>query len=195
MPSIAGRAPTALTGIILAAGAGTRMGSPKALLKTGDGTPWLEIAVRLMQRAGCNQIVAVLGARAEEARALVPAATEIVLAADWAEGMGASLAAGLQASTGDCALISLVDLPDLPATVVLRVAAEASRGALAQATFGGRPGHPVLIGRDHIAGVLAVLSAKREDRGARTYLVANDVTEIDCTDLFDGHDVDSFPPS
>jgi CTP:molybdopterin cytidylyltransferase MocA len=66
------------------------------------------------------------------------------------------------------------------------------RNALRQATFGGRPGHPVVIGRSHwpaLAAHLAVQEAR--DAGAREYLVAHGVTELECSDLGSGDDVDA----
>ena len=80
-----------------------------------------------------------------------------MVAADWAEGMGASLRAGLLAladSTDGFVLVSLVDLPDLVPEVVARVGSAArSPHVLARAAYDGVPGHPVLFGRDHWPGV------------------------------------------
>ena len=175
---------TSLTGIVLAAGAGSRMGAPKALMHTPDGVPWVDIACGLLRDAGCDRVLVVLGA----AMVPVPAFAEVVVAADWTFGMSASLRAGLLASTGVASVVTLVDLPELPLDVVQRIVAppvEAS--ALRQAVFDGRPGHPVLIGREHRDAVVASLGG---DRGARGYLVLNGAREIECGDLFDGHDVD-----
>jgi CTP:molybdopterin cytidylyltransferase MocA len=173
-----------LTGIVLAAGAGTRMGTPKALMRTADDVPWLAVAVQLLRAAGCDRVLVVLGAAIVD----VPPGADAVLAADWAEGMSASLRAGLAAASGDAAVITLVDLPELPLGVVQRLVAGSVDGdTLRQAVFEGRPGHPVLIGRDHWSAVIASLSG---DRGARSYLIAHGATEIECGDLFDGHDVD-----
>lgn len=64
------------------------------------------------------------------------------------------------------------------------------RSALVRATYGGSPGHPVLIGADHVAGVCAAATG---DRGARGYLSAHDVTLVECSDLATGADVDRNP--
>ena len=179
---------TTLTGIVLAAGAGSRLGRPKALMRTADGEPWVERAVRLLHASGCARVLVVLGAAAEQATTLVPVGNEILVVEHWADGMGESLRAALAAADGDAALITLVDLPDLPIAVASRMLAEpVTRHTLKQAVFDGRPGHPVLIGRTHWAGVASTLVG---DRGARDYLVAHDAIEVECSDLFDGHDID-----
>ncbi|MGL5816541.1 MAG: nucleotidyltransferase family protein, partial [Phycicoccus sp.] len=109
------------TGLVLAAGAGRRMGGPKALVRRRAGLPtFVEATVDAMWRAGLPRVVVVLGAGADEALPLVESArAEVVVAPDWAEGMGASLRAGLaylsDAARGvpDLALVMLVDLPDV----------------------------------------------------------------------------------
>lgn len=64
------------------------------------------------------------------------------------------------------------------------------RQSLARATFHGTPGHPVLIGADHFAGVIAAAGA---DRGARDYLATHPVMPVECGDLAGGQDVDRRP--
>lgn len=177
-------------GLLLAAGAGRRMGRPKALLHDGD-TSWLVRAVAALRDGGCDGVTVVLGAAAPEASALVPSGVDVVVADDWAEGMGASLRAGLRALDGSAAdgvLVSLVDLPDVGAAVVARVLA-ASRGhdSLARAAYDGSPGHPVLLGSAHWAGVAGSATG---DRGARDYLAGRDVVLVECGDLATGRDVD-----
>jgi CTP:molybdopterin cytidylyltransferase MocA len=166
-----------LTGIVLAAGAGRRAGGPKA---TRAG--WLEHAVDVLRTVGCDQVLVVLGA------AIVPTDAEVVMAPDWAEGMSASLRAGLTAASGDAALITLVDLPDLPSAAAARVAAGASPSALRRAVYDGRPGHPVLIGREHWD---AVIASARGDRGAGAYLRTHGAEAVECGDLWDGADRDT----
>jgi CTP:molybdopterin cytidylyltransferase MocA len=188
-------APSAVTGIVLAAGGGSRMGVPKALVVAADGTPWLSRASTLLVDAGCDPVLVVLGARADEAQALLPGPIGVVrpvIAEDWADGMAQSLRAGLTAAAGTgagAALITLVDLPNLPLALVRRVLdAPFDAATLRQAVHNGKPGHPVLVGRDHWRSLASTLTG---DHGARGYLVAHGVTEVECADLFDGHDVDT----
>lgn len=181
---------TSVVGLLLAAGEGRRFGGPKALARDDDGTSWLLRSVQALRP--CAGVVVVLGAGAEQAAALLPMSVARVRADDWSQGMGASLRAGLEAledSDHDAALVTLVDLPDVGGDVVLRLL-DAVRGSdvLARAAYDGVPGHPVLIGRDHWAGVRASATG---DRGARDYLATHDVALVECGDLATGVDVDS----
>jgi CTP:molybdopterin cytidylyltransferase MocA len=182
-----------LHGLLLAAGAGTRMGRPKALMRDADGTSWLLRSVAVLNEGGCDAVTVVLGAEAERARTLLDRGRVRVVVADhWAEGMGESLRAGLAslaASDAEAVLVSLVDLPDVSAAVVRRVvAAGAGLDALARAAYDGRPGHPVLLGRHHWAGVA---DSATGDKGARDYLAAHDAVLVECGDLATGRDRDS----
>jgi CTP:molybdopterin cytidylyltransferase MocA len=180
-------------GLLLAAGAGRRMGTPKALVYDDAGS-WLVRGVGVLRDGGCSQVTVVLGAEAERAVWLVAGGrVRLVVARDWAEGMGASLRAGLRSlnDSEDGVVVSLVDLPDLVPEVVRRVVtAAAGPAALARATYDGTPGHPVLLGRDHWQGVAETAVG---DQGARAYLATHDVVLVECGDLASGRDVDTRP--
>ena len=182
-----------LDGLVLAAGSGSRMGTPKALVHDADGTSWLRRAVSTLRAGGCDRVTVVLGSSAAEARGLLAGVdAAVVVAGDWAEGMSASLRAGLAAladSDGDAVVVTLVDLPDVTADVVARVRGLGTdRGVLARAAYDGRPGHPVLLGRDHWVGVAARAAG---ETGARDYLADHDVFVFECGDLATGRDVDA----
>lgn len=184
-------------GVVLAAGAGRRAGGPKALRRDDAETPWVEHAVRRLEAVGCRRVLVVLGAEVERARLLVPSSAEIVVTEDWPLGLSASLRAGLAAASNDAsnaapydaALVTLVDLPDEPVTVGARLLASAppTPGVLARAVFAGRPGHPVLLGREHW---LALIRTVHGDSGARDLLRAAGAHEIECGDLWLGVDRD-----
>lgn len=181
-----------ISGLLLAAGAGSRMGRPKALVHDPDGTSWLRRSIDVLHAGGCTDVLVVLGARADEARALLPDGVRVVVADDWADGMAASLSAGLlalgSADAGEAAVITLVDLPDVTAEVLARVAAGADASTLRRATYDGRPGHPVLAGRDHWAPMASGLTG---DQGAKTYLAAHGCARVECGDLATGVDQDT----
>ena len=83
---------TAPLGLVLAAGAGRRLGGPKAPLVV-DGERLVDRAVRVLREGGCDPVLVVLGAWVGD----VPGA-EVVVNADWASGLGSSLRAGLRAA-------------------------------------------------------------------------------------------------
>lgn len=180
-------------GLLLAAGAGRRMGQPKALVTLDHGGTLLERGIGLLRAAGCMPVVAVLGAAADRARPLAGAADLVVEARDWEDGQSASLRAGLTAledTDAYAACVLLVDLTDVGADVVARVVRAAGDGpdALARAAYGGSPGHPVVIGRAHWRGVIDGLHG---DEGARGYLAAHSHLVVECGDLATGQDVDT----
>ena len=200
-------APAPVAGIVLAAGGGIRFGRPKALVESADGTSWLANAVRSLLAGGCSPVIVVLGASADEAEALVErsflhsASVRAVRADDWQTGMAASLRRGLAAAsaldtTPESAPVAVaivtVDVPSLgPAEVRRLIAPEpdaVGRHTLRQAVFSGRPGHPVVIGRDHWEELAESVTG---DVGARPYLVAHGVRLVDCSDLGSGVDVDT----
>ena len=178
-------------GVLLAAGAGSRMGKPKALVEDRRGVPWVVSSSRALTLGGCSQTVVVIGAAAGEVRALLEKQqVTIIEATDWQDGMGSSLRAGLSAletNDADAALLHLVDLPDVGPDVVHRLLALAATDVLARATYKGRPGHPVLIGREHWQ---AIVDETDGDTGARAYLDRHTVLAVDCSDLATGLDVD-----
>lgn len=181
-----------VVGLLLAAGAGRRLGQPKALVPG-----WVADRCAALSAGGCDAVVVVLGAAADEARAHVPVGVDVVVAEDWPEGQSASLRAGLGAArltTADAVAVALVDTPGLTAAAVARTLAVAREGgragtahALVRATYDGEPGHPVVLGRAHWPAVVAEVTG---DRGARDLLARAEVRQVPCEDVGEGHDVD-----
>jgi molybdenum cofactor cytidylyltransferase/nicotine blue oxidoreductase len=169
---------------------------PKALVEY-DGSLLVERAVRTAT-AVCDPVLVVLGARSVDVWRQADLGGATVLAnEDWETGMASSLRTGLDGVRGwpgrvDAALVLLVDMPGMTVDALRRMVEVATPDALAVATYDGVRGHPVLIGRDHWAGVVATATG---DEGARRYLAGHDVTEIDCTGLADPTDLDVPPGS
>ena len=181
-----------IAGLVLAAGAGRRFGTPKALV-TYEGRLLVQRAVATLRAAGCARTLVVLGAEASRVRAEAPDLPDTVTNADWESGMGSSLRAGLstlEAGPSAAAVVLLVDMPGVTAEAVRRLLAEAGPGALAMGGYEGRRGHPVLLGRDHWAGAAATAVG---DRGARDYLRAHadKVRVVPVGDVADDRDIDA----
>jgi molybdenum cofactor cytidylyltransferase/nicotine blue oxidoreductase len=180
--------------VVLAAGGGRRYGMPKALVEW-EGSLLVERAVRTAREV-CDPVLVVLGARAVDVWRQADLGGATVLAnKDWESGMASSLRTGLDGLRGwpgrvDAALLLLVDMPGMTPEALRKVAEHASPGVLAVATYDGVRAHPVLIGREHWAGVAGTATG---DEGARRYLATHDVTEVDCTGLADPTDLD-VPP-
>ncbi len=178
-----------VAGLLLAAGAGRRFGGPKALV-SHNGSSWVESTLAVLRDAGCAPVAVVLGASADEVRARVALGDAVVVEnTAWATGMGSSLRAGLAAldASADAVVVLPVDTPGVTAEAVRRFVDLAAPAALLRAVYGDSPGHPVLIGRDHWAGVAESATG---DAGARDYLRTHGATPVPCGDVADGTDVD-----
>jgi len=171
--------------LILAAGSGSRMGSPKASVEI-DGVRLVDRTVTLFINAGFPNIYIVLGAWVDNVSRCTVLVNE-----HWQEGMGSSLRVGLTALQHveeiDEVLISLVDLPGLNIETIQAVAHYPHD--LVAALYQGKQGHPVKIGRSHWAGVLDSLDG---DSGARNYLKERtDLAYVNILDPAIGKDVDT----
>ena len=138
---------TTLAAVVLAAGAGARMGRPKALIEW-RGRPFVRHVVALAEAAEASPIVVVEGAVSIPPAALGPAIK--VTNETWPEGQASSLRRGLaelaRLTPGCAALVLTVDRPHVrPATVAALAAAfRAAPTQIWQPTFAGKRGHPLV---------------------------------------------------
>lgn len=155
-----------VVGVLLAAGAGRRFGgdAPKvrALLRGRELWEW---PLEALRGGGVDALVVVQGATR-----FAVAGAEVVVCEEWAEGLAASLRAGVEAAASrgaDGVVVALADQPLLDSRAVARVLAARGGGARAvRATYGGVPNHPSVIE----AAVFGEISALRGDEGARRLL-------------------------
>jgi CTP:molybdopterin cytidylyltransferase MocA len=202
-----------VAGILLAAGEGSRLGRPKALVELG-GQTLAERGVALLRDGGADPVLVVTGAvpvRVHGART--------VHNPDWRTGMGSSLAAGLRAlgavapgaadgtaglngadgapgsalsaRAAEAAVIALADQPLVGPEAVRRLIAAYENGAsVAIAAYHGQQRNPVLIAREHWPAVLAQATG---DTGARSFLRSHPelVTLVECGDTGSPDDVDT----
>jgi molybdenum cofactor cytidylyltransferase len=159
-------------GIVLAAGRGVRMGgTPKQLLPL-DGRPLLQHAVDAAAAAGLQDIVVVLGHEADRiAPALhLPPGARVVVNPRHEEGQATSLSVALGAMPpgATAALVLLGDQPEVRAEALRAVIAAAGDAPVVRASYGGVPGHPVLLARS----LWPELARGRGDAGARGLIAA-----------------------
>lgn len=151
--------PLVIPGIVLAAGASTRLGGGRAkqLLTVGGITLLRRAAGVAVAAAGeGTPVVVVLGHRAEEcAFELSGLPVRAVRAEGWAAGMGASLKAGLRAVVADApeapgVVVSLCDQPRVTAADLrmLRPTAADGAEAVVAAGYPDAPGVPAYFGRE-----------------------------------------------
>ncbi len=155
------------------------MGRLKQLLPIG-GRPMLQRVVDEAAAAGLADLVVVLGHRADEVRRAVrlPPGARFVINADYAGGMGTSLAAGLRAVPTDAvaAAVLLADQPHIRASVIDAVitAFRPSEEPIVRPVYvtpdGKRtPGHPVIIARQIWPGAQDL----HGDEGVRSIIAAH----------------------
>jgi CTP:molybdopterin cytidylyltransferase MocA len=182
---------TIVAGLLLAAGAGRRLGGSKARVELA-GQTLLERGTALLRAGGCSPVFVVLGSEFE---ALEPDVGDAVAvhARDWAEGLGSSLRAGLQAlepTDARACVITLVDQPLIGAEAIRRLIAVPGNPHAVVATYEGAPGHPVLLGRQAWS---AVAETARGDVGAKPWLDAHrgSVTTAVCDGTGSCRDIDT----
>jgi CTP:molybdopterin cytidylyltransferase MocA len=179
-----------IAGILLAAGAGSRLGQPKALVEVA-GLRLVDRGIGLLRAGGTDPVVVVTGAAEVD-----PPGTLVVHNPEWRTGMGSSLVAGLTALGGQpeaigAAVIALADQPLIgPESVRRLIAAHAAGASVATAAYGGRPRNPVLIAREHWDEVMAMAQG---DVGARQFLRAHPelITPVECDDTGSPEDIDT----
>lgn len=159
--------------VILAAGASTRMGTPKQLLEIGGRT----LLVRTIEEALASPawpVVVVLGAHAEKIRpSLAHLPVLITENAAWSEGMAASIREGITTLQQfsrrlEAAVIALCDQPAFSAaTIAQLIATQRTSGrSIVAARYAGRHGAPALFLREHFPALTHLTG----ETGARALL-------------------------
>ncbi len=154
------------SGLLLAAGRGSRMGGELKPLHVVDGRTMLQIALDFLGQLDLGEILVVLGHRAEEIEPHVRPA-RAVYNPSWEEGMGASIRVGVEALSpaSSAVLILPVDLPGLTDPSIGRRVLQAP-GPIAAPIHRGRRGHPVRFDRQ----LYDELKALTGDKGAQVLL-------------------------
>lgn len=141
-----------ISGLILAAGESTRMGTDKALLLY-RGRTFLETIAAALREAGISKIAVVLGHHAEEIqRAANLQGVEVVINENYVQGQTSSLQAGLRALMSpelEAVVLCLVDHPAVSAPTMGKLVASfrESPSPVVIPTYQDQRGHPVLVAR------------------------------------------------
>jgi len=168
-----------LPGIVLAAGDSIRMGSPKALLPSPDGRPFVTRIVDILREAGIVELVVVTGRGHDDLVNVLRSGGRvpplIVRNADPSRGQLSSLWVGMDAvvrADTQGILVTLVDVPMVAVSTVTRVvtAWHRARAPIVRPAIGNRHGHPVIFDR----AVLDMLRAAPIDGGAKTVVRAHE---------------------
>ncbi|MBB5404884.1 MULTISPECIES: nucleotidyltransferase family protein [Paraburkholderia] len=181
------------TGVLLAAGSGSRFDPRglhnKLLARMPDGTLVAhEAAHRLLQVV--TRVLAVVRPGSDAlARVLNDAGCDVVFAANAERGMGASLAAGIEAcDDAEGWIVALADMPRIAIPTIEAVARALDNGAPLVAPFyDGQRGHPVGFGSECRDALLALDG----DTGAKALLKSRALTRIDVDDPGILRDVDT----
>ncbi|BCB26746.1 hypothetical protein SKTS_16320 [Sulfurimicrobium lacus] len=171
-----------ITGILLAAGAGSRFGGDKLLVPLADGMPLgVKSGRNLLGGVDCA-IAVVRPADRVLARLYEEAGLRVTYCPDAAAGMGASLACGVRAAAdANGWLIALADMPYIHTDTIRAVTGLLRAGAaLAAPRHQGRRGHPVGFAQ----AFFDELTSLGDDRGASSLLAAHasSLQYLDCDD-------------
>jgi molybdenum cofactor cytidylyltransferase len=158
--------------VVLAAGASTRLGEPKQLVRLA-GETLLERAVRTAREAGCSPVVVVLGAEADQiAEECDLSDAVVVVNEEWSEGMASSIRVGVGALQDADGVVLMAC--DQPAVSAAHLRALMKTGEATASAYAGRRGVPAYLP----AASFAQLMELRGDVGARELLRGADAVEL-----------------
>lgn len=159
--------------LVLAAGASTRLGEPKQLVRVG-GRPALHAVVSNAVAVAGHAVTVILGAHARDlTHVLLHSPASIVINRDWEEGMASSIRRGIAALPPGCEAVMIV-LGDQVAVTAddLRRLVSAWKGetsTIAASVYSGRTGVPAIFP----SWCFGELTQLRGDQGARALLQRN----------------------
>ena len=160
--------------LVLAAGRSTRMGAVNKMLAEIGGKPLVRIAAEQAVASHAHPVIVVTGHEREKVEAALNGLpVRFVRNADYAEGLGTSLKAGIAAvpEEADAVVVCLGDMPQVDAALINRLIAafDPERGALVVVpSIDGRRGNPVVWSRRFFHDLMTI----QGDVGAR-HLIGN----------------------
>lgn len=160
-----------ISGIVLAAGTGSRFGGTKQLVEI-DGKPLVRHAIDALQAAGLDELIVVVGHDANAVRAAVPDDVAVVDNPHYRDGQATSLAAALHdiSDASEAAVILLADQPGVTADDVTELVRgfRSTRSQIVRLVFADGPG-PALLSRE----IYAEAGHLHGDAGARVLMASH----------------------
>ena len=160
-----------ISGIVLAAGTGSRFGATKQLVEV-EGKPLVRHPIDALREGGVDELFVVVGHDQDAVRTAVPADVEVVTNPDYRDGQATSLAVALHAvdDTSEAAVILLADQPGVTAADVRTLidGFRATRSQIVRLMFTDGPG-PALLSRE----IYAEAGHLHGDAGARVLMASH----------------------
>lgn len=160
-----------ISGIVLAAGAGSRFGSTKQLIEVG-GKPLVAHAVDALREAGVDEILVVVGHDEERVRDVLPVGVRAVSNPSYRDGQATSLAAGLHDvdPSSEAAVVLLADQPGVTSEDVASLIStfHRTRSQIVRVAYVDGPG-PALLSRE----IYAEAGHLHGDAGARVLMASH----------------------
>lgn len=176
-----------IAGVVLAAGAGSRLGQPKGELIV-DGRRLVDRAWSVLHEAGCAPVFAVVRAGVHVGGAVVNPQPE--------RGLRSSLELGVTAAgDADAVAVLLADLPGVSAGAAVSAIAAWRPGRIAVATYDGVRGHPIVMSPGLWREAITLAAPDEGARAllrARADLVDEVAVEGDPADLDTPADLDAW---
>jgi molybdenum cofactor cytidylyltransferase len=147
---------------VLAAGRSTRMGAVNKMLAEIGGKPLVRIAAEQALASRAAPVIVVTGHEREKVEAaLAGLAVRFTHNPDYADGLGASLKAGIAAvpADADAAIVCLGDMPQVDSQLIDRLIAafDPERGGLVVVpSINGRRGNPVVWSRRFFNDLMSI---------------------------------------